>query len=314
MNNEVHLIKTVCFALFFIFSLPSFAADQISLVFINSPKGINWKTPFSLTVSTINNSLLKFKNKRVFAISHVFVNLKCDSLGKDVYVGMTSATTTEERELLLKHKVGLGLMFHTYVGKLEKTAEIVKDLESYHGSDRVAKMTTLVSNEACARMLDYAQDYEARGFGAMYSGLQADPLKGEGSGCSAFGMSFLEVAGLLEPEYFTKWREHLYIPKRFIGGPLTGRKVPVTRLLFRPGAKWSDREPHIELHAWNPEKMHSWVGRVHHQSKKGQSIRNLVEIRQVGKTKEVIFDKTHYPTPSGPYWKFKHAHLANTQY
>ena len=110
MNNEVHLIKTVCFLLFFSISFSTIASDQVSLIFINSPKGINWKTPWSLSVSTINNSLLKFKNKRVFGISHVFINVKCDSLGKNEYFGMTSATDTEERELLFKKKYGLGIM------------------------------------------------------------------------------------------------------------------------------------------------------------------------------------------------------------
>ena len=305
------MIKTVCFLLLFSFS--SFAADEMSLIFINSPKGINWKNPWALTVSTINNSLLKFKNKRVFSISHVFVKIKCESSGRTIHRAMTSATTTEERDLLLNKKVGLGLMFHSYVGKLEKEDVIEKDLKDYEGSDRVAKMTTIISPEACDRMLTYVDDYEARGYGNMYSGLQHDPLNGKGAGCSAFGVSFLEVAGLLEPEYFTDWREHIYIPKRFIGGELTGNKVPVTRLLFKPAAKWSNKEPNIELYAWNPEKMHKWVSKIFDQGKKGKTIKNLVELRKVGKTKEVIFDKSHLPTPQGNYWKFEDAILANSQ-
>ena len=311
MNNEVHLIKTVCFLLFFSFS--TFASDQVSLIFINSPKGINWKTPWSLSVSTINNSLLKFKNKRVFGISHVFINVKCDSLKKNEYFGMTSATDTEERDLLFKQKYGLGIMFHTYAGKLERNKVIEKDLKDYEGSDRIAKMTTIISSEACERMLDYAKDFEARGFNKMYSGLQADPLKGEGSGCSAFGMSFLEVGGLLDKEYFTEFREHIYIPKRFVGGPLTGNKVPLTRLLFRPGAKWSNKEPNIELHAWNPEKMHAWVGKTYEAALKGNKLPNMVGLKLNGKTKEVVFDKTHYETPTGSYWKFDDTFLATAQ-
>lgn len=291
----------------------SFAfADEMTLFFINSPKGINWKTPWSLTVSTINNSLLKFKDKRVFGISHVFVKVQCDTLGKTIYRGMTSATDSEERDLLLNKKVGLGLMFHTYVGKLEKDEAIKKDLDSYSGSDRVAKMTTIISPDACERMVNYVNDFEARGFGKMYSGLQADPLKGEGSGCSAFGMSFLEVAGLLEPEYAAKFREHLYIPKRFIGGPLTGNKVPVTRLLFRPAAKWNNKEPNIELYAWNPEKMHAWVSDIYKSAEQGKHIPNLVGVKKLGKTKELVFDKSHLPVPTGSYWKFQNAVLAKS--
>lgn len=308
MNNEVQLIKTVCFLL--VFSFSAFASDQMSLIFINSPKGINWKSPWSLSVSTINNSLLKFKNKRVFGISHVFIQLKCDSLRKNEYFGMTSATDTEERDLLLKQKYGLGIMFHTYAGKLEKTNDIMKDLKDYEGSDRLAKMTIKISPEACQRMFDYVEEFEDRGYNKMYSGLQADPLKGEGAGCSAFGVSFLEVGGLLEQDYFSEWREHLHIPKRFIGGPLTGHKVPLTRLLFRPAAKWSKKEEHIELFAWNPERMHRWVDKVFKNAVLGKKLPHLVEIRQNGKTKEIVFDKTHYQTPTGSYWKFDEASLA----
>lgn len=286
----------------------------MTLFFINSPKGINWKTPWSITVSTINNSLLKFKDKRVFGISHVFVKVQCDNLGKTIYRGMTSATDSEERDLLFNKKFGLGLMFHTYLGKLEKDEVIKKDLDSYAGSDRVAKMTTIISPEACERMVTYVNDFEARGFGKMYSGLQADPLKGEGSGCSAFGMSFLEVAGLLEPEYAAKFREHLYIPKRFVGGPLTGNKVSVTHLLFRPSAKWNNKEPNIELYAWNPEKMHAWVSDIYKAAEHGKHIPNLVGTTKLGKTKEIVFDKSHLPVPTGSYWKFQNEVLAKTSH
>lgn len=233
-------------------------ADEMRLHIIKSPLGIDWKSPWRLVNSTLHNQLVFFKQKRVYSISHVFIELKCDSLGKHIYRGMTSESNSEERELIFKQKYGLGTMFHFFKGQLEKEDTILKDLAPYEGARRKAELAIKVSSRACERMLLYAQDYEDLGFGKMYSGLQADPLKGEGAGCSAFVVSFMRVAGLMD-EFTQDWKQVIDVPKRFIGGPMTGNKVSLFKLLSRPRARWSRLEPHVHLEAWDPELMHAWV-------------------------------------------------------
>ncbi len=277
-------------------------ADSISLHLFRSPLGIDWSNPWRMTISTLKNSIANTHGMRAYSISHVFVEVKCDSIGTHIYRGQTSSDDSNEKELLFKEKYGLGVMFHTYKGKFEKDESILKDMAPYEGSERRGRFTALVSPQTCQRMLQYVNEYEERGYGNIYSGLQADPLKGQGAGCSAFGMSFLRVGGLMEP-FMEKWKSIINVPKRFVGGPLTGNKVSILKILTHPAAQWSDKEAHIHLEAWNPERMLKWVSEVHDLITQGQALPGYkVESETVGESKSIIIDLTARPTPSGAFW------------
>lgn len=289
-------------ALLFMLSLASAQADELSLHVFRSPLGINWNTPWKLATSILANEVAPVNGKRAFSISHVFVELNCKSTGQHIYRGMTSATTTEERDLLFKQKYGLGIMFHTYKGRYEKDQQILDDMEPYEGSRRHAILTYKIPSKTCQRLLDYANEYEELGYGNMYSGLQADPLKREGAGCSAFAVSFLRVGGLLS-DYSSQWKQRLHVPARFVGGPLTGKKVNLLKILSRPAARWNSSEPNIYLEAWDPELIHKWVGRVYDDVAEGAlSGEEIPEISKIGKTKQIIFDYTNRATPTGSFW------------
>lgn len=300
---ELNLIKIIGIIAVTLFTSSAFA-DSVSLHLFKSPKGINWSSPWTMTYSTLKNSLVKTGSKRAFAISHVFVEVKCDSTGEHIFRGQTSADDSEERELLFKKGYGLGLMFHTYKGKYEKDEAILKDMAPYEGSARRGEYKALISPSTCQRLLKYEREYQARNFGSLYSGLQADPLKGEGTGCSAFGMSFMRVGGLT-PAFVQNWKNIIDVPKRFVGGPLTGNRVSVLKLLTHPGAKWSNKEAHIHLEAWNPEKMLEWVVATHNLIDKGGVLPGYdVVVDSVGNSKSVTVDLTSVPTPTGPIWLY----------
>ena len=283
-------------------SFGSANADEISLHVFRSPLGINWKTPWKLATSILSNEVAPVNGKRAFSISHVFVELNCESTGQHIFRGMTSATTTEERDLLFRQKYGLGIMFHTYKGRYEKDQQILDDMAPYEGNRRKAILTYKISSKTCQRLLEYANEYEELGYGNMYSGLQADPLKREGAGCSAFAVSFLRVGGLLS-DYTSQWKQKLHVPVRFVGGPLTGNKVNLLKILSRPAARWSPNEPNIYLEAWDPELIHKWLGKVYDDVARGTfSGIETPEISESGRTKKVIFDYRDRPTPNGSFW------------
>lgn len=289
-------------SILFLFFSTQVMADSFSLHLFRSPLGIDWSTPWNMTISTLKNSLADTQGMRAYSISHVFVEVKCDSIGTHIYRGQTSSDDSNEKELLFKQKYGLGVMFHTYKGKFEKDESILKDMAPYEGSERRGRFTALISSQTCQRMLQYVKEYEQRGYGNIYSGLQADPLKGEGAGCSAFGMSFLRIGGLMEP-FMENWKSVINVPKRFVGGPLTGQKVSLLKILSHPGARWSNKEDHIHLQAWNPENMLRWVSKVHDQIQQGHEIPGyMMEAERVGESKSVTVDLTSRPTPSGSFW------------
>lgn len=282
-------------------SISSFA-DSLTLHLIKSPKGINWKTPFSLTTSTLKNQIANTGDKRAFSISHVFVELNCSSIGTHIFRGQTSIADSGEVELIFKKKYGLGVMFHTYEGFYETDEVVLRDLAPYRESSRYGSFTAKVSPSTCERLLQYEKEYVGRGYGLLYSGLQADPLKGEGAGCSAYGMSYMRVGGLMQA-FHEEWKQIIDVPKRFVGGPLTNKKVNILKLLTRPNAQWSNKEPHIHLEAWDPEQMLRWVKKTYDNVLAGQELEGYnVEIWSQGKAKHVSVDLSHLETPTGPIW------------
>lgn len=294
-------MRLVGLAFALLLSLPA-AADELKLHIMKSPVGVNWSSPWNLTMSVLKNQIAPVGGKRKFSISHVIVEVKCDSNGKHIYRGMTSATTTEERDLVFKQKYGLGTMFHTYAGTLEKEQEIFNGYEPYIGNKRRAELAFKVSPEACERMLNYAQEYEDLGYGKMYSGLQADPLKREGAGCSAFAMSFMRVAGLMD-SFTEDWKQKIHIPLRFIGGPMTGNKVNIITLLTKPFADWNKNEPHYYLEAWDPELMHKWVKKTYFEILNNEYKGKWPgEISREKNSYKVKLDMINRKTPTGDFW------------
>ena len=286
----------------FLFLSLSASGDELRLHFLKSPLGVNWSTPWTLAHSIIQNQVVPFTRKRAYSISHVFVELKCDSVKRHIFRGMTSATTTEERDLVFKEHYGFGTMFHFFKGRLEKEDTILEDLIPYEGKKRKSDLTIKVSGESCQRMLDYADEYERLGYGEIYAGLQGDPLKREGSGCSAFAVSFLRVGGLMD-DFTNEWQRIIDVPKKYIGGPLTGNDVRIWKLLSRPFARWSNKGPHIHLEAWDPELMHSWVRKTYFEVKNGTyKGRWPVHVARKKNTFKVKLDMENRDTPEGEFW------------
>jgi hypothetical protein len=286
----------------FLFISSATMADSVSLHLFRSPKGINWATPWSMTYSTLKNAIANTHGMRAYGISHVFVEVKCDSTNERILRGQTSTDDSNERELIFKEKHGLGVMFANYKGKYERDQSIENDMAPYEGSDRRGTFTALINPATCQRMLQYEREYVERGYGNMYSGLQADPLKGEGTGCSAFGMSFLRVGGLVEG-FTNEFKQIIDVPKRFIGGPLTGKKVNILKILSSPAAKWSNKDDHIHLEAWDPEQMLRWVQRTHDLIESGGTLEGYnVTVEQIQDQKNVTVDLTDRATPVGSPW------------
>jgi hypothetical protein len=136
----------------------------------------------------------------------------------------------------------------------------------------------------------------------MYSGLQADPLKREGAGCSAFAVSFLRVGGLMD-SFTNEWKQIIDVPKSLIGGPITNNRVHLIKLLTRPLTRWGSKVPHVHLEAWDPELMHSWVRKTYDQVSTGSySGRWPVKATREKATFKVEFDMEERETPTGEFW------------
>jgi hypothetical protein len=288
-------------ALIFQLLLPSTRANDFTLHFIPSPKGVNWSKPQSLAFSVLKNQIAHVSGGDRHEIGHVYEELRCGD--QHHYLGVTSVGNSEERELMFKQGYGLGILFHTFRGQFDDEAEEAADIAALQAVGRSNFVRFLISDAACARMSEYLKEYQFNHYEESYEGLNARPLNGNGSGCSAFATSFLEVSGLQIPEFEDQWMSHYVVPWKFIGGPLTGRKVSILKLIFAFSAHWeTDPAKGYPTQFWDPEKMFWWTKQLYADIETGTTRTFPWDMKTTisGQSQGVEFDARNVVTPTGP--------------
>ncbi|WP_408096393.1 hypothetical protein ACJVC5_15245 [Peredibacter sp. HCB2-198] len=266
----------------------AWAKNELTLFFKPSPKGYDWSTPAAVLKSAIQNKL-SFDSH---FMGHVFVELKCG----DQYelTGMSGRGFDPVTQLLI-HQRGLGIFYHSFEGKLQTISEIEDELKTLLSEGKVTFTKFLLNDGQCKRVTQYFHEYRDKNIGRYY-GLAHRPRYGEGSGCSAYGVSFLDVAGVMEQEMKDNWSQTINIPLELAGPPVTDEGVSIFKVLMS-GDKWaSDKEKHRALTFWNPDKMNDWV------KKKVELKQAYYSVENLQKSQGVVFDKTQVPAPMGPIW------------
>jgi hypothetical protein len=290
----------------FLLTLSSaFAANQVTLHFIPSPKGINWKRPETLADSTLINQIAKVHGGDRHSVGHVYEELECGQT--HFFTGATDVGNSQESHALFKEGYGLGILLKTYDGLLDATDDAEKDLAAMHVTGRSNFLRFEVSPATCARLVEYVKEYQARGYDKIYAGLNARPRRGEGSGCSAFGASFLELAGVETPEFEDSFMRDYIMPRKFVGGEFTRKRVSILKIILAFSAKWDTdlSKGGFRIHFYDPERMYDWVTNAV-QAIQTQS-RTFpwpgAEVQYLGQSEGVAFDARDVPTPTEPIFK-----------
>jgi hypothetical protein len=205
-----------------LFVFPSQAkADSLTLYFMRTPLGLNWKTPTALARSTVISEIASLFSKNTHSIGHAYVRLECSNL-TPVYLGMTGASGNETRDLLFRKHIGLGILFHRFIGRLQEGNEVISDIDRVSKTKALSYVNYLISPSTCQRMHRYQEEFKKNGRSIPY-GLPNRPLYREGAGCSAFAASFLEVGGLVEETHVNEWKREIRVPHDTVGGSLSFR-------------------------------------------------------------------------------------------
>ena len=288
-----------------IFTSLTSSAGEVTLHLIPAPTRTNWSSPQKLAVSAVVNQVAKYNGGERHEIGHVYVELSCR--GTHLFTGSTSDGNSEERKDLFIKGYGLGIVLKNFVGKLDDPQASQSDVASMQATGRSTFVKFLISDQSCDRLMEYWSEYQLRGYHHTYSGLNARPLFGESSGCTAFGMSFLELAGLQIPEFEQSWMTDLIIPRRFVGGPLTGRNIRLVKVLTAFRAKWDSDLSNggFPLHFWDPEKMVEWTHAAAEELNSGvtRSFPWPASTAKVANSEGLVFDARNVPTPTGPIFR-----------
>ena len=306
----VKLIKFFFF-LFCISIIPQngMAESSLTLHVFQSPYGIDWATPKSLIKSVLRNSFT-FKDRK---IGHVAVELSCEKGMKGIpfhlLTGMSNSDKHIHKKLLLLDRVGFSVIFGSVDGLLEPESKLIKEIKeksNVEKSPRYNFIKFLISNRTCVRLEKYYRTYVGQLYYKKY-GLPNNPRKGEGAGCSAFGASFLEVAGILNPEYKNAWSLEKKVSYKMLGGKENLKnpqmKVSLFDLLFMNDSEnhWlNDNEEGRKVFFYDPDLMFKWIN--HQVKTKTMSLNKKGVVIKNHKVFGLQFDFSTTPTPLESPW------------
>ncbi len=293
------------FVLIFGFLIQHAHADSLTLHYIPSPKGVNWKNPRHLALSVVINQIARVPGGDRHEIGHVYEELTCGS--NTLFTGMTSVGNEEERKNILKEGYGLGVLFKTFNGKLDDPEETKADIEEMQATGRSSFIRFQISESTCARLTQYIEEFKQNHYDQIYAGLNARPLYREGAGCTAFAASFLELSGLQIPEFEDQWMSSYIIPWKYIGGPLTGNHVSIFKILFAVGKPWStDETAGLKALFWDPEKTHYWIQDLNYNILMNGPSKSYPWASKAvfsNNSAGIEFDTRDVPTPTDPIFK-----------
>jgi len=274
--------------------------DELTLFAIPAPKviSLSWNTPGGLARRTLLNEGLGLSR----ALGHAIVRVSCDK-GASHFQGSVVDTGDDFKRMVLKEKAGLGVLFRTVPGALEPEADGQETIDKRYGNGRISFIRFAIAKDTCHELLDYAKAFDQAKVASQYGFVR--PLYREGSGCSAFSMAFLELAGLDEQRFRNAWSFDVRVPSSLIGD------TSVLQLLFtfRPWA--SETEPHQRLVGWDPTKMFKTIREFARSGsekteKRGRAIGIVLDRRSV-KPRSELANRTFWAgAPNAPrnWWGF----------
>jgi hypothetical protein len=276
-------------------------ADHLTVFIFQSPRGLNWDSPTKIAQTTVKNYLTPGDRN----IGHVAVEFNCHASDQGpaqyALTGMTDNGMNAFKSLLIKRD-GFYILFDNFPGKLENPEDLKNEINKKFKRGRLASVTYMISSQTCQRLARYLREFKENKFDSWY-GLPNRPRHGEGAGCSAFGKSFVEVAGLYTAEHEKNWGYSLRFPEKLVGGPLGGKKVRLSKILFRKHRWAKSHEPHFFLKFWDPDPMYKWIHR------KAQTYFNAnqtaeFKVKRIHRTFHLLYDKRDVPTPVDPIWRY----------
>jgi hypothetical protein len=280
--------------------------NYLTVYLIPSKAKYDWSSPSTLYHSYMKNYIRNILKKEKYLLGHAFLELQTDSDPGNIMTGMRSTNREQQKNLVLEEKYGLSILGAGLEGRLQEKDELQQQIEKY--SRRKGKLTFmrfLISDEAAEKMTEFFQSYRRRldsiGPQICYGGAFWPRYYGEGSGCSALVVSFMEVAGLMTEE-FMHWIVEINIPMDLIGGPYNHEKE-VEFKAIKDYTSWSDPGTRIHLdyepfRIYDPTLMAEWVDEVLHSPQKaGDMVTVPVTLR---KAKGLEIDARQVPVPQEP--------------
>lgn len=235
----------------------STSGQSLTLYAIPPVKNMNFKSPHHV-VTSIGKNIISKKTScyPLRPIGHVIVEL----VSKDKDTTLTGIVADNKLVLykpVLIEKQGLGILFSVINGHLEEKAILQKEINMRSENGKIAFITYQINDSSFQFLKNYIDSFKILGYHKLYNGTN-QPRYGGGTGCSAFGVSFLELINAVDSTYEKEWKLNLPIQNRLIGNSITENRVSLWSVFF--SFKWSnEKKPHTHIVLYDPSLMYTWI-------------------------------------------------------
>ena len=243
--------------------------NRLTIYVIPSAAPLDWQSPSTLYKSFFKGYVAKMLRSEKYLIGHLFIKLTSPLLEKPLLTGMRSASKREKKNLVMREKVGLAILGIGMKGRLEDPDELVKKIGYYSRKKEIASITYLINDESVKRILEFYRIFTSK-FNDKYS--PADFYGGafwplyeyEGAGCTAFGMSMLDLAKITGNET-NLWKVDVNIPMKLIGGELN-HNLKVKTQQIKKTHEWAsgtgvDTVDYVSFSIYDPSLIFNWINR-----------------------------------------------------
>lgn len=259
MRYHLPAYKKLYLLLYFLFISAFFLnAQTLTLYSFPPPHPYRWQNPHRLLMSTIRNYYSKpnYQPRRI--LGHMIIELKKDSAIH--LAGMVSDEMGNLKNSIVKDKIGLGILFKVVKGHLEETSQVQKELQIRTETSGAAFVTFRISDTAYNYLLTYIDSFKMKGYDRLYNGANL-PRAGKGCGCTAFGISFLELINGLDAEFRDKWSVQVKVPEKLIADSAKKKKISLRRIFFT--FNWAKKkQPYQPLTLYEPYLIYKWVNSI----------------------------------------------------
>ena len=239
----------------------------LTLYFMPTKLPLDWSGPANLYRSAMRNYTKTFSNKYEYLIGHVAVEFNSPLLDEPFLGGMSVADRTERVNLVLKDRVGFGILGAPLKGRIETREELEERFDYYHRNHRLAFLKFVVNEDAARKMVEFLSGFTQKtetGYSGsdFYGGAFNPRYRNEGGGCSAFAFAFLEIARL---EYLIQddWLVDVKIPMVIVGGDFNkGKRIKLSTI--RKNKKWYhdegvENDDYVSFSVYDPSLVYEWI-------------------------------------------------------
>ncbi|GAP69593.1 hypothetical protein BA6E_12143 [Bacteroidales bacterium 6E] len=241
--------------------------NEVTLYVIPSVVEFDWTSPSTLLDSYVKGYAFKPFSANKYVLGHMFVGLTSPRLEKPYYTGIINSSGSELRKLVLKDKIGLGILGADVAGELEDREDVAETIRDYARKGKIASLVYRIGDQAFDRILDFLDYFSGEddhGFipSGSYGGAFWPLHHYEGAGCTALALSMLEIIGRKDL-ILDEWAVNVKIPMELIGGSLNdGRKVNLKDI--RKYDRWFEgegaaNEDYVAFSIYETNFIYRWI-------------------------------------------------------